>query len=296
MLLGDLLGDGGSSKEGGEGKGSKEGSEDDEEEEESTEEEDDDDEEEEEEGEGEGATVQALASGVQTESRCAADAIDIGDAEAAATIGAEDTRPRVVVFARYKLEARQLADFLAAKGHAAVALHGDMQLKARTEAMQAFRLGTARVLVATDVAARAGCEACRSRDQHLARHFDRKLRAPRRSVWPCGCNWRRDDVSGGRRRADGPFACGAARALAPKRATGAARPRTKGRGRNANATSASGFAEEEDDDDERRAQVANREKQMASGERKRPLAMTEGAGSELTWRSLRARPRHVHCR
>ena len=265
VLLGDLLGDGGSSKEGGEGKGSKEGSEEDEEEEESTEEEDDDDEEEEEEGEGEGATVQALASGVQTESRCAADAIDIGDAEAAATIGAEDTRPRVVVFARYKLEARQLADFLAAKGHAAVALHGDMQLKARTEAMQAFRLGTARVLVATDVAAR-GLDV-----RHVVAVINTSLGTSIENyvhrVGRCG----RAGATG----VATTFLVDGDELMAPSLVALLERSRQnvppelralarKEEARNANATSASGFAEEEDDDDdERRAQVANREKQMA---------------------------------
>ena len=59
------------------------------------------------------------------------------------------------MFATYKLEAKQLAEFLTVKGGLpAVALHGDMPQKARAESMAAFRSGVARILVATDVAAR----------------------------------------------------------------------------------------------------------------------------------------------
>ena len=67
---------------------------------------------------------------------------------------ADDDRPRVIVFALYKLEAAQLAQWLVARGLAAVALHGDMNMRARGEALRAFRSGRAQVLVATDVAAR----------------------------------------------------------------------------------------------------------------------------------------------
>ena len=60
----------------------------------------------------------------------------------------------MIVFTKYKLEARQLVSFLDAKGLPAVALHGDMAQKARGGSVAAFRSGAARVLVATDVAAR----------------------------------------------------------------------------------------------------------------------------------------------
>jgi superfamily II DNA/RNA helicase len=116
-----------------------------------------DEEEEEEEGggaeeQGEEEEEDGAATEEDEEGAGEAQELDIGDAEGG---GAQtDERPRVVVFALYKLEARQLTEFLTAKGLPAVALHGDMGQKARGEAMSAFRSGAARVLVATDVAAR----------------------------------------------------------------------------------------------------------------------------------------------
>ena len=118
------------------------------------EEEDDDEEEDEEEADRHDAEDEAEdAAGGDDEERVGQQgvaAIDIGDAGG----DEDDNRPRVIVFALYKLEARQLADLLVAKGLPAVALHGDMPQKARSEAMAAFRSGEARILVATDVAAR----------------------------------------------------------------------------------------------------------------------------------------------
>ena len=97
--------------------------------------------------------------GDETELEEATAAIDVADGDGEGTTdggddGGGDERPRVVVFALYKLEAKQLTAFLTARGLPAVALHGDMPQRARGEAMAAFRSGAARVLVATDVAAR----------------------------------------------------------------------------------------------------------------------------------------------
>ena len=119
------------------------------------------DESDEDDDEGDEEEEEQVEDGSDEEERSAAAgvaAIDISDDGAAAAgddhAGEEDDRPRVVVFALYKLEARQLERFLTAKGLPAVALHGDMSQKARSDALRAFRLGSARVLVATDVAAR----------------------------------------------------------------------------------------------------------------------------------------------
>ena len=81
-------------------------------------------------------------------------AVDISDEAEDEAGSATEERPRVIVFATYKLEARQLTEILISRGLPAVALHGDMAQRARGEAMAAFRTGAARVLVATDVAAR----------------------------------------------------------------------------------------------------------------------------------------------
>jgi superfamily II DNA/RNA helicase len=81
-------------------------------------------------------------------------------APAPATAAAEsgprviESGPRVILFVLHKQEAKSLARFLEANGFAAVPLHGDMSQAARLDALAAFRAGAARVLVATDVAAR----------------------------------------------------------------------------------------------------------------------------------------------
>jgi len=66
---------------------------------------------------------------------------------------AEDV-DKVVVFARTKRQAQRVADDLTERGFNASPLHGDMQQASREKAMQRFRDGKVRVLVATDVAAR----------------------------------------------------------------------------------------------------------------------------------------------
>ncbi|MDR2844694.1 MAG: DEAD/DEAH box helicase [Puniceicoccales bacterium] len=60
----------------------------------------------------------------------------------------------VMVFMRMKHAANKLADYLNKNGIAAEAIHGNKSQNARERALAAFRAGSARVLVATDVASR----------------------------------------------------------------------------------------------------------------------------------------------
>ena len=61
---------------------------------------------------------------------------------------------RVIVFTRMKHMANRVAEKLNKAGISATAIHGNKSQKARTQALSAFKRGKARVLVATDVAAR----------------------------------------------------------------------------------------------------------------------------------------------
>lgn len=61
---------------------------------------------------------------------------------------------QAIVFTATKRDADTLADNLYAQGHAAAALHGDMNQRERTRTLTRLRNGGLRVLVATDVAAR----------------------------------------------------------------------------------------------------------------------------------------------
>jgi superfamily II DNA/RNA helicase len=61
---------------------------------------------------------------------------------------------QAVVFTATKRDADTLADSLSAQGHAAAALHGDMNQRERNRTLVNLRRGNVRVLVATDVAAR----------------------------------------------------------------------------------------------------------------------------------------------
>ena len=61
---------------------------------------------------------------------------------------------QAVVFTATKRDADQIADELSAAGHAAAALHGDMNQRERNRTLVNLRRGNVRVLVATDVAAR----------------------------------------------------------------------------------------------------------------------------------------------
>jgi len=59
-----------------------------------------------------------------------------------------------IVFIATKRDAESLAHRLKGEGHAAAALHGDMDQRERTRTLQDMRRGRVRTLVATDVAAR----------------------------------------------------------------------------------------------------------------------------------------------
>ncbi|QDX81256.1 DEAD/DEAH box helicase [Denitratisoma sp. DHT3] len=61
---------------------------------------------------------------------------------------------QVLVFVGTKFGASRLASWLERQGVKAEAIHGDKSQQQRTEALEAFKSGTAQVLVATDVAAR----------------------------------------------------------------------------------------------------------------------------------------------
>ena len=61
---------------------------------------------------------------------------------------------RVLVFTRTKHGANRVSEFLGKEGIAAEALHGNKTQGARVRALESFRAGRARVLVATDVASR----------------------------------------------------------------------------------------------------------------------------------------------
>ncbi len=64
------------------------------------------------------------------------------------------TAPQVLVFCSTKLACARLARHLQKEGIAADAIHGDKNQQQRTEALEGFKSGAIRVLVATDVAAR----------------------------------------------------------------------------------------------------------------------------------------------
>jgi ATP-dependent RNA helicase RhlE len=66
----------------------------------------------------------------------------------------DEAMKRVIVFTRTKHGANRVAQHLAKNGTAAEAIHGNKSQNARQRAMEAFRNGRARVLVATDIAAR----------------------------------------------------------------------------------------------------------------------------------------------
>lgn len=60
----------------------------------------------------------------------------------------------VLIFARTKQSADSLADMLARQGRAVTALHGDLSQPERAAALEGFKQGEHRILVATDIAAR----------------------------------------------------------------------------------------------------------------------------------------------
>jgi ATP-dependent RNA helicase RhlE len=67
----------------------------------------------------------------------------------------EDTRmDRALVFTRTKHSANRVAEFLDKKGVRSAAIHGNKSQNARERALEGFKRGSVRVLVATDIAAR----------------------------------------------------------------------------------------------------------------------------------------------
>ncbi|MBW1675478.1 MAG: DEAD/DEAH box helicase [Deltaproteobacteria bacterium] len=67
---------------------------------------------------------------------------------------ADPDMTKAIIFSATKRDADNLARELYAQGHAAAALHGDMNQSARNRTMSNMRRGKIRLLVATDVAAR----------------------------------------------------------------------------------------------------------------------------------------------
>ena len=61
---------------------------------------------------------------------------------------------RVIVFSRTKHGANKIADYLGKHGIFADAIHGNKSQSARQKALESFRSGKIRVLIATDIAAR----------------------------------------------------------------------------------------------------------------------------------------------
>jgi len=66
----------------------------------------------------------------------------------------DDSMKRVIVFTRTKHGADKVAKTLKKAGHRADAIHGNKSQNARQQALEGFREGRSRILVATDIAAR----------------------------------------------------------------------------------------------------------------------------------------------
>ena len=66
----------------------------------------------------------------------------------------EDDRESVLVFTRTKSRADLIGETLRRSGHRAAAIHGDLSLERRRSALEGFRRGRYKILVATDIAAR----------------------------------------------------------------------------------------------------------------------------------------------
>lgn len=65
-----------------------------------------------------------------------------------------DYKDSVLIFTRTKFGARKIARFIKGIGHTAAEIHSDRSLSQRKEALQGFKVGKYRILVATDIAAR----------------------------------------------------------------------------------------------------------------------------------------------
>lgn len=66
----------------------------------------------------------------------------------------QEYRGSVLVFARTKYAAKRITGFVAKLGHTAAEIHSNRSLNQRREALDGFKTGKYRVLVATDIAAR----------------------------------------------------------------------------------------------------------------------------------------------
>ena len=66
----------------------------------------------------------------------------------------QEYRGSVLVFARTKFSAKKIAQHLHALGHAAVEFHSNRSLNQRRDALDGFKKGKYRIVVATDIAAR----------------------------------------------------------------------------------------------------------------------------------------------
>ncbi|VVT44004.1 uncharacterized protein SAPINGB_P000254 [Magnusiomyces paraingens] len=61
---------------------------------------------------------------------------------------------KILVFALYKKEASRVERFLQNKGYNVAAIHGDLSQQQRTHALEEFKSGRSKIMLATDVAAR----------------------------------------------------------------------------------------------------------------------------------------------
>lgn len=66
----------------------------------------------------------------------------------------DKSKSRILIFALYKAEAARLTQTLERNGYGVASLHGDLSQSQRTAALEDFKLGRKRLMVATDVAAR----------------------------------------------------------------------------------------------------------------------------------------------
>lgn len=66
----------------------------------------------------------------------------------------ETSKSQILIFALYKAEAARLTQTLERNGYGVASLHGDLSQSQRIAALEDFKLGRKRLMVATDVAAR----------------------------------------------------------------------------------------------------------------------------------------------
>ncbi len=76
------------------------------------------------------------------------------EAEGSSTDGAADSGGAILIFARTKIGAADLAEKIQARGYEAEAMHGDMSQAQRESVIRRMRAGQLEIVIATDVAAR----------------------------------------------------------------------------------------------------------------------------------------------